>query len=68
MQDQLKVYKCDIQASKGLRYVLREEKDINLRSVPTLAVFKDGKFMDMITHVDSPSELYAYLSKFVDAK
>ena len=67
MQDQIKVYKCDIQTSKGLRYVLAEEKDLKLRTVPTLAVFKDGKFVDMITHVDSPSELYAYLSKFVGA-
>jgi thioredoxin reductase (NADPH) len=67
MQDQIKVYKCDIQASKGLRYVLLNEKDLKLRTVPSLAVFKDGKFIDMITHVDSPSELYAYLTKFVEA-
>lgn len=67
MQDQIKVYKCDIQASKGLRYVLLKEKDLKLRSVPTLAVFKDGNLVDTISHVDSSSELYAYLGKFLDA-
>jgi thioredoxin reductase (NADPH) len=66
LQDKLKAYKCDKQVSKSLIWMLLHDKDIKIRTVPTLLIFKDGKYQDMLTHVESPTELNAYLRKFVD--
>lgn len=69
LQDKVTIYKVkydnDIKKYRTIFKELWKKHDIQVRRVPALLVFKDGKFLDMNYEIMSRKELYQYLQKFM---
>lgn len=69
MQGKIKIYKVrydnDIKEYRTIFKELWKKHDIQVKRVPALLVFKDGKFLEMNYNIMSRKELYEYLQKFM---
>lgn len=69
LKDKVKIYKVKYDNYiKEYRIIFKElwkTHGIQVKRVPALLVFKDGKFLDMTYNIMSRKELYQYLQKFM---
>jgi len=69
LQDKIKIYKVkydnEIKEYRAIFKELWKKHDVQVKRVPALLVFKDGKFMEMTYDIMSRKELSQYLQKFL---
>ncbi|MCX5924227.1 MAG: FAD-dependent oxidoreductase [Candidatus Dependentiae bacterium] len=65
LSGQVKIYKVHHTTSNYIVRVLWYKHDIKIKSLPSLLIFKDGKFIEMRTDCMSKVELLEYVKKFL---
>jgi len=65
LSGQVKVYKVHFIKDSPIHRILWWNHDIKIQKVPSLLVFKDGKFMEMTYNFMTKVELLEYVKKFL---
>ncbi|HSW75846.1 MAG TPA: FAD-dependent oxidoreductase [Candidatus Saccharimonadales bacterium] len=65
LSGQVKIYKVLFVNNSPIHKILHWNHDIKIKKVPSLLIFKDGKFMDMTQDFMTKVELLEYVKKFL---
>jgi len=65
MKDKVSIVKCNVTNSIEVRHELKYNLGIHVKTVPTILIFKDGKFLARTSELMSRKELFAFVQQYV---
>lgn len=65
LQGKTTIVKCNTQKSIEILRELKFNRGLQVKSVPALFVFKDGKFLGRVNSVMTRKELYAFIDQYI---
>lgn len=65
LKDKVTILKCNITNSPEILHELKINRGLQVKSVPAVFIFKDGKFLARTNSVMSRKELYAFVHEYI---
>jgi len=65
LQDKVKILKCNTNNSIEILRELKFKLGLSVKTVPTIFIFKDGKFVARTNEIMSRKELFAFVHQFI---
>ena len=65
MKDSLKIVKCNVNNSIEILKELKWNRGLKVKSVPTIFIFKDGKFIARTSDIMSKKELFTFVHQYL---
>ncbi len=65
LQGKVKIVKCDQNKSLGILRELKFNRGLQVKSVPAIFIFKDGKFLARTNSIMSKKELFTFVGQYL---